>query len=694
MSTVKKTICPLDCPDSCGLLATVEAGRVLSLTGDPDHPYTRGVICRKMRRYPERLNPERRLLYPQVRIGSKGEGRFARISWDEAWERLVEALQQRVRAHGGETVMPFCYAGNMGLVNRFAGFPFVHRLGATRIEQTICSTAAGSAWKLGCGPVGGAPPEVAAEASLIVAWGINIRATAMHFWNYVAQARKNGAKLLVIDPYRNDTARHADWYIPVAPGGDSALALGVMRVLLERQRLDNEFITAQTNGFEQLAGYLRSVPFERFTEQSGVDRQSMEQLASLLAEHQRSFFRIGVGLSRNSRGGMAVRAITALAAGLGLYDGRPGRGVLLFSGAFGGDTDRLSCPELLGSTPRTVNMIHLGRMLTNGGSPPVKALIVYNANPLTVAPDGATVRRGLAREDLFTVVHEQVMTPTARYADLLLPATTFLENRDIYRSYGHFFLGVVDPVVSPAGEAISNFELFQTLARKMGFSDPPFFQSVDDRILAYLETVAELPAAVSPADVAGGGYIESVRARRGEAPFQRAGCRFRFVNADDPTLPPHACLLEGLEFDHPDLLSRFPMKLITPPLARMLNSTFGERYPGETGELLIHPRDARERSISGGDPVQVRNFRGSVIRRAAVSNDTQPGVVVAEGLYWPATPDDAGINDLVSQHCSDMGGGTLFHEALVEVESMRRVTVQGEGVESFGAGGASSKRIY
>ncbi|MBE0582768.1 MAG: molybdopterin-dependent oxidoreductase, partial [Desulfofustis sp.] len=658
---------PLDCPDSCAMLATVENDRLVSLAGDPQHPYTRGVICRKMRRFPERLSAEQRLLFPQVRVGGKGEGRFARIGWDEAWQRLVDGLQRIVAAHGGEAIMPFSYAGNMGLVNRFAGYPFFHRLGATRIRQTICSAAASGAWKLGCGSVGGSPPQIAAESSLIVAWGINIRVTNIHFWSYVNQARKAGAKLLVIDPYRNDTARCADEHLPVKPGGDSGLALGLLRILSEQGRLDQRFIAEQTSGFQRLDDYLQTVPMEHFEEQSGVSRCDMERLASQLADQPRTFFRVGVGLTRNSRGGMAVRAITALAAALGLYDGQPGRGVLLFSGAFGGDPATLQCPELLRGKPRTINMIHLGRALT-AADPPVHGLIVYNSNPVSVAPDGTTVRRGLAREDLFTVVHEQVMTPTARYADLLLPATTFLENRDVYRAYGHFFLGIADRVVAPAGETISNFDFFQTLARRMGYDDPPFQQSLDERIRAYLATVDELPAGALSGDFLNGCTVESLLSRQRGSAFARTGTRYRFVNDDDPLLPPHACLLAGREFDHPDLISRFPLQLITPPVDRLLNSTFGERYPQESGTVLIHPLDAQQRGIVDGATVAVHNFRGRVERRAVLTEATQPGLVVAEGIYWPVTERGGAINDLVSQQCSDVGGGALFHESRVEVD--------------------------
>ena len=666
MRITKKTICPLDCPDSCGMLATIEGGKVVSLAGDPDHPYTNGFICRKMRRYPERVYSPERILYPQIRVGAKGAGLFKRISWDEAWNHIVPKLQDILQKHGGESVLPFSYAGNMGAVNRFAGFPLFHRIGAIQTKQTICTAAARGGWELTCGDAGGSSPAVAAESELIIDWGINIRVSNVHFWRYVKQARKAGARLLVIDPYVNDTARVADEYIQVQPGGDSALALGILKTLLDRDWLDHRFLEQETEGFEELADYLRRTEMSSFESQSGVKQQDIERVASLLRKHPKTFIRIGVGLSRNSRGGMAIRAITSLAAACGLFDGQQGRGILLFSGAFSGDISKLTFPELAPQPARIVNMIHLGQALTTV-NPAVKALIVYNANPVSVVPDGTAVRDGLCREDLFTIVHEQVMSPTARFADILLPATTFLENRDIYTGYGHFYLGIAGQAIEPCGEAMSNFDFFQAFAAKMGYTDAPFSQKLDERIQSYLASISGTPDNFSTEHYRDGSYIESIYNHQNGSLLKQRGNLFRFVNSDDPTLPPYACLTESSEFDHPDLTSRFPFKLITPPNDKLLNSTFGEMYQKETGEVLIHPEDAVENGIEDGTLVKLFNFRGSVVRCAAVSEATQKGLLVAEGIYWPPPATGAGINDLVSQKCSDVDGGALFHESRVQL---------------------------
>ena len=666
MKEYRKTICPLDCPDTCGMIATVENGRVVSLKGDPDHPYTRGVICRKMRGYPARLHGPDRLLHPLIRVGAKGAADFKQISWSQAWDYLSGRLAQVIDTHGGESVLPYCYAGNMGMVNRFAGFPLFHKIGASKLEQTICSATAREGWVNVCGGVGGTPPERAAAADLIVIWGINVKVSNLHFWPYVKQARKRGARLVVIDPYRNDTARSADQHIRVRPGGDAALALGVLKLMIENEWLDDEFIATCSSGFAELQAYLQTTSMEAFEAQSGTDRVTMEKLACLFFETRKTFIRIGVGLTRNSRGGMAIRAIGSLAAACGYFNGEPGQGVLLFTGAFSGDSSILKRDELGGQSSRVINMIHLGEALTSL-DPPVKALLVYNSNPSCVAPDASMVRKGLAREDLFTVVHEQVMTPTARYADLVLPATTFLENRDLYTAYGHFYLGVADPVIEPQGESISNFDFFQTLADKLGFDDEPFTQSLEERLQSYFDSLAELPDGIRYQSYRPGDYVQSHKAENNGRPFNGSS-RFRFVNETLPEASRHPLLASAKEFDNPDLKARFPYRLLTPPNDRLLNSTFGERYAGERGTVLINPVDAARRSIKDGELVRLANLRGAVTRRVRVSDDTQPGLLVAEGLYWPADGDEGMINDLTSQQCSDMGGGAIFHESLVAVE--------------------------
>jgi len=668
--TQHKTICPLDCPDTCGMIATVADGRVTSLLGDKEHPYTNGFICRKMRRYPERQNSPQRLLYPQLRVGRKGAGEFRRITWPEALDILAERLEGIRQRYGGESILPYSYAGNMGAVNRFAGYPLFHALGCSQLDQTICSATAGAGWRKQCGDLPGCPPENAGEAKLIVAWGINIRVTNIHFWQYVASARKKGARLLVVDPYRNQTAKSADDYLQVKPGGDSALALGLMKSLIEQDLVDHDFIDRATSGFALQSAYLQQQQWDDLVMESGVGKNAMEELAALLEATPKTFFRIGIGLSRNSRGGMAVRAITSLAACLGLFAGGTGRGVLLTSGAFRGDKKRLTYPSLASGSPRTINMIHLGHALTRL-QPPVKALFIYNANPLSVNPDGAMVRQGLSREDLFTVVHEQVMTPTARFADLLLPATTFLENLDIYTAYGHFYLGVAEPVLEPVGEAWSNFKLFNSLALKMGFDLPPFRQSCEERIADYLESMQGLPEDSDIREIISGKLVHSDYSCADGQVMSDGKRSFTFHSADSSLEPTLARLTGAGEFADPDLQSRFPFRLITPPHPDLLNSTFGELYGDTCGTVLINPQDALTCSVSDGDEVELFNGRGKTLRRARVTKDTGRGVLVAEGIFWPVDGGKAangtcgGINDLTSQKLSDMGGGATFHESLV-----------------------------
>ncbi len=672
----KKTICPLDCPDTCGMVATIEDGKITGLQGDKDHPYTAGFICRKMRRYPERLYCRERILFPQLRVGDKGAGKFRRINWEEALDILAARLGAVWEQYGGESILPYSYAGNMGAINRFAGYPFFHRLGTSRLDRTICSAASNAGWHKQCGELPGCPPENAADAELIIAWGINIKVTNVHFWQYVAAARKKGATLLVIDPYRNQTGKSADSYLQVKPGGDSALALGVLKSLIEKDRVDHEFINQQTEGFAHQVKYLTALDWEELARESGVAKNEMEALGVLLAESPRTFIRIGVGLSRNSRAGMAVRAITSLAAALGLFGGGRGRGVLLSSGAFKGDKNKLTCPHLAGARTRTINMIQLGHALTTL-TPPVKALIVYNSNPLSVNPDGLMVRRGLLREDLFTVVHEQVMTPTAKYADLLLPATTFLENLDVYTGYGHFYLGVAQPVIEPMGEAWSNFKLFQNLALKMGFDEPPFHQSSIERIVDYLTDMPGLPEQCDVQQVLSGRLVHSEYSHGDGRVMSSSAERFRFFSADSAPEPTMACLTAGGEFADPDLQARYPFRLITPPHPDLLNSTFGEMYTATPGTVLIHPEDALACGVHDGEAVILYNGRGRTRRLARVTHDTGRGILVAEGIFWPveqsAEPDEVagamsgGINDLTSQKLTDMGRGATFHESLVAI---------------------------
>lgn len=663
----KKSVCPLDCPDSCGIVATVVDGKVISLAGDKDHPVTQGVICRKVRKYCDRLYSEKRLTTPLLRVGEKGSGDFKQIGWDEAWEILTKRLSQVIDEFGGESVLPFCYAGNMGKVNRNAGYPFFHRIGATQIEQTICSAAAGGGWKKHCGKVPGSPPEKAEDSDVIVCWGLNAKVSNIHFWQNITRARKKGAKLVVIDPYNNMTAKSADLYVQVKPAGDSGLALGILKYLLSENKIDLAAINKSCDGLGPLQNYLTNTPMEQFLEQAGISFDELRNLSEVLYVHPKTFIRIGVGLTRNSRGGAAMRAILSLSAALQLFSEGEGRGALCFTGAYRGGSEQLIHKKLLKSEPRTINMIHLGKALTSI-DPPIKALIVYNANPLSVAPDSGSVRKGMLRKDLFTVVHEQVMTPTAKYADLVLPATTFLENRDIYSGYGHYYMKTVEPVIPPIGESLSNFDFFQQLAIRMGFIDPEFSQTTEDRMRLHFHEIDGIPDHISLDDFMSGLLIESTYRDCQNDLFLKNGKRFQFTDLSCGT-DDYPKLIDSKEFDDPDLISRYPFKIITPPHLNLLNSTFGERYEDEIGEVLIHPDDAKKYTINTHDMVVLRNSRGKTTRKALVTKNTRIGLLVAEGLFWPAEK-STGINELTSQKVSDISGGAIFHESRVSIEKI------------------------
>ncbi|MBW2576812.1 MAG: molybdopterin-dependent oxidoreductase [Deltaproteobacteria bacterium] len=663
----RKTICPLDCPDACGVTATLESGKIIRLDGDADHPFTRGFLCKKVRTYHHRVQSDERVLFPQIRTGEKGDARFEQISWDGALELLASRLTEIKREHGGEALLPYSYAGNMGAVARWAGYPFFHRYGASQLMQTICSSAAKEGWAAHCGSLPGSPPEKASHADLILAWGIDIKVTNVHFWPFVTEARRRGAKLVVIDPYRNTTAKAADFYFPVRPGGDAALALSLVKRFLDQGRLDQKFIEQYTEGFDELAALLNQSSIDTLVEGTGLSLDQFDELADLIAENPKTFIRIGIGLTRNTTGGMSVRAIACLAAALGLFDGKAGRGALLMSSAFSGDSSRLEFPQLLEKRTRSINMVQLGDALTKL-TPPVKALFVYSSNPLSVAPDASQVRKGLAREDLFTVVHEQFLTPTARYADLLLPATTSFENHDMYTGYGHFQMGRVEPVIPARGEALSNFDLFQRLAEKMGYDDEPFRQTIGERLDDYIGTLRGLPESVRKEGLQPGVTVTSVNlASAGDYSRFEKG-RFQF--APQHVEPAVAQVLSSREFADAELRARFPLRLITPPMLGLLNSTFGERFPKEIGTVMVHPQDANARNLKAGEKVEVFNGRGRNRRTLVISEDTQPGLVVMQGIYWENDASETtGVNDLTSQQTTDLGGGGTFHESLVDVRS-------------------------
>jgi anaerobic selenocysteine-containing dehydrogenase len=671
MVTYKRSVCPHDCPDTCGLLVGVEGDRMVSVKGDPDHPFTQGAVCVKVRHYPERVHSPHRILYPLRRTGQKGAGEFERISWDAAMNEIVDRYERTISEFGAEAILPYSYAGTMGVVQFHAGHPFFHRLGASRLMRTICSAAAEAGFSASMGSVPTTDIESTVDSDLIILWGSNTLSTNMHAWPFFLKARKRGALLATIDPYQNRTAREADIHLKLRPGTDACLSLGIMHVLIQKGLLDEAFIAEETTGFESLRERVKDYPVARVAGITGVPAEQIEDLATRYGTARAPYIRTGWGPSRQLKGGMAMRTIALLPALVGALHKKGGGITRSTAAAFAFNMEAVLQESLAVSPARTINMVQLGSALTQMDDPPVKALHVYHSNPAVVAPDSSQVLRGLAREDLFTVVHEIVMSETARFADLVLPSATSMEATDLYRSYGHYYLQMAHPVIAPVGEARSTLAIFQDLARRFGFKEPCFSRTESEIIedllasespylsgmtLDRLKSGAPVRLAV-PRDVFSVGF----GTQSGKIEFYSQGMA-------DQGLDP---LPSGEPSVDDEGEGRFGLQLITPPRHQFLNSTFNDietlREQAGPPTLMIHPDDARVRGIREGMKVRVFNDRGEITLFAQITDRTGKGVTVAEGIYWPRfMPGNRGVNHLTSQRLTDMGQSCAFHCNLVE----------------------------
>ncbi|MCA1614472.1 MAG: molybdopterin-dependent oxidoreductase, partial [Acidobacteria bacterium] len=493
--SVVRAACPHDCPDTCAMLVTVEGGRAVSVAGDPAHPFTRGTLCTKVSNYHERTHSPDRVKTPLRRVGEKGEGRFEPISWDEALDEIAGKFRALAEsAEGPETILPYSYCGTMGLVqSESMDRRFFNRLGASLLDRTICATAGTEAMLSTNGAKIGTNPERFADARLILLWGTNTISSNVHLWPFVLEAKKRGARLVAIDPRRTRTADQCDEHVAVLPGTDAALALGLMHVIFAEGLEDKDYLARHTVGAEELRRHAREYEPARVAEICGVEAGTIVRLAREYATTKPAVIRLNYGLQRHAGGGMAVRAVMCLPAVTGAWRDAAGGALLSTSGAFPLDYDALQRPDLTPSPPpRTLNMSVLGDLLTKTDSPPVRALYVYNSNPAAVAPDQAKVLEGLRREDLFTAVHEQFMTDTCDYADIVLPATTQLEHFDLHKAYGHFYLTVNEPAIEPLHESKPNTEVFRLLAARLGFAEDCFRDS--DEEIARQALAVEHPA--------------------------------------------------------------------------------------------------------------------------------------------------------------------------------------------------------
>jgi anaerobic selenocysteine-containing dehydrogenase len=682
--TVVRAACPHDCPDTCAMLVTVreQDGRrvAVKIAGDPEHPTTAGVLCTKVSRYLERTYHPDRVLHPLRRVGRKGEGRFERVSWDEALDDIARRLRD-IAARDPQRIVPYSYAGTMGLVQGEAmASRFFHKLGASFLDRTICATAGGEALAATLGTRLGTDVEQFQDARLIVFWGTNAIASNLHLWSRAQEAKRRGAKLVAIDPYRSLTAEKCHQHIALMPGTDGAFALGVIHVLVREGWLDRDYIERYTLGFEALAERARGFDPDRVAALCGVRPDEVTGFARDYWETRPAAIRLNYGMQRTHGGGNAVRAVASLPALAGHWRDPAGGLLLSTSGAYAVDEAALYRPELLaGRRPRTINMSTIGRDLL-AAEPPIDALIVYDSNPVAVAPQSSEVARGFARDDLFTVVLEHFQTDTADYADYVLPATTQLEHVDVHKSYGHYYMLANNPAIEPLGEALPNSEIFRRLAARMGFEDPCFAES-DDALAAQAFARTGTTARFDWAELKQRGWqrldVPPAYApfSQGRFPTPSGRCEFvadRLAAVGADPVPDYVPPYEN-PISRPDLARRYPLAIISPPARNFLNSTFVNvaslRDTEGEPSLEIHPDDAAARDIADGARVRVFNARGSFELRARVTDRARPGCVVALSIWWKKLArDHRNANEVTSQALTDIGRGPTFYDCLVEVE--------------------------
>jgi len=673
-SRVVRAACPHDCPDTCAMQVTVQGGRVVRIQGDPDHPTTHGALCTKVSRYAERSYHPERVLTPLRRSGPKGSGRFEPVGWDEALDDIAARLRA-IASRDPQAILPYSYAGTMGLVQGDGmAARFFHKLGASLLDRTICASAGGEALAATYGGKVGMHVGFFAESRLILVWGSNPITSSVHFWTFAQQAKRAGAKLICIDPRRTDTADKCHQHIALLPGTDGALALGVMNELVAHDWLDHDYLDRHVEGWPALRERALQWPAERVAAVCGITADEVRGLARDYGSTAPAAIRLNYGMQRVRGGGSAVRLIALLPCLVGAWRHRAGGLLLSSSGWFrGARRDAwLQRPDLLaGRTPRTINMVTIGDDLNRQSSPAfgprIEAVVVYNSNPVAVAPDSTKVTQGFARQDLFTVVLEHFLTDTADHADYVLPATTQLEHWDAHTSYGHTYALLNEPAIPPLGQARSNAAIFRALAARLGYADACFAD--DDETMA---RSAFEPDRVDAAQLSARGWT---RLKIADAPFAEGGFPTASgkAMADAPGLgvPDHVPNYESVQ-SAPALAERYPLAMISPPARNFLNSSFvnvpslraAEREP----LLEIHPHDAAARGIASGAVVRVFNDRGEYLCKAEVCDRARPGVVNGLGVWWRKFGlAGTNVNQLTHQRLTDIGRAPSFYDCLVEV---------------------------
>jgi anaerobic selenocysteine-containing dehydrogenase len=663
-SSAVETACPLDCPDACSLTVTVQRGRVVEIDGSHKNPVTDGFICAKVRKFGERLYGPDRLLYPAIRKGRKGEGRFKRISWDEALEQIADRMRRAKADSGGASILPYSYGGSNGLLTQDNfDAKLWRRFGTSRLARTVCAAPTGAANMALYGKMASVTYQDYPEAALIILWGVNPSTSGIHLVPYVREAQKRGAKLLVIDPRSTPLARSADLHLPVKPGTDVAVALAIHRYLFANGYVAEAFLHQHAKGAEQLRERAEAWTIDKAASVADVEAASLERVAELYATHSPALVRCGWGLERNRNGGNAAMAVLALPAVGGKFGVRGGGYSMSNSASWNIDRTWIDAPE---PDTRLVNMNHLGRALTEYADPPVKVLFVYNCNPAATVPDQARVLRGLEREDLFTVVFEQVMTDTALYADIVLPATTFLEGYDFARAYGPINLDLVLPVVDVVGESRTNADVFGELCARLGVlgGDEP-----SGELDLLVGVLGSLPGTIGDDLRAGARPAPAC----GTAPVQFVDV---FPNTPDRKIDLFPAALEssapaGLyRYQADPATDRHPLTLISPASERTISSTLGE-LPRPDVKLTMHPDDAAARGLADTDLVRVFNDLGEVHCTLAIARVVRPGTVsLPKGLWRRSTRNGFTGTVLVPDALTDLGGGACFNDARVQVASL------------------------
>jgi len=730
MKRVVHAACPHDCPDACGVLITIEDGRATKIQGDPEHPVTRGFLCAKVAKYLDRVYSPDRVLYPMRRVKPKGatslrEGRagapvapssaFERISWDEALDEITHRLRRIIAEYGPESILPYSYGGTLGTLNGASmDRRFFHRLGASQLERSICSTAGEEGLKSVIGIKLGTEPEQFAHSRYIIAWASNIHGNNVHLWPFIEEARRKGAKLVVIDPYRTRTAKLADWYLPINPGTDAALALGLMYVIINENLFDADYVSRCTIGFGELKARAQQYPSEKVARWTGISADDIRKLAREYATTRPSVIRVNYGIQRSEGGGMAMRAVTMLPCLIGSWKDVGGGLQMSLSGSYGLNKDALEMPELmhksLGRPARTINMVQLGSVLNSLTAPPVQALFVYSANPAAICPNHNEVVRGLKRPDLFTVVHEQFFTDTTDYADIVLPATTFFEHKELQTAYGHYYLQVSDQAMDPVGECRSNVEMFRALAERMGFEDECFRETVDSMIDRALESPNPRLQGITRGRLerehfirlnfegnedsrraALGGTDECVRPHvvrdastdpflpfaQGNFPTPSGKAEFYSETLKRQGLDPVVAFTPPNESRNgAGSKAGFPLELLARKPDNHLNTSFANLPSVRVmepwiGDLEMHPTDAVARGVHDGDRVRAFNLRGEIVLKARVDGSVAPGVVAARLDWARFSPGGGNINVLTSEKLTDLGNAATFYSVCVEVELFR-----------------------